>query len=485
MSTPTKLWSLTATEVLSLIRQDQLTVEDYAHALLDRIQSRDSVVKAWQYLDTAFVLAQARALDRVPRDQRGQLHGVAIGIKDNIDTKDMPTEYGSPLRKGNRPNTDASAVEILRRTGALILGMFADIAAKVVLNDVVGKTTTTEFAAVNSGPHTTNPHDPSRTPGGSSTGSAAAVADFQVPLSCGTQTGGSVIRPASYTGTYAMKPTLNTISRQGIKIVSHELDTFGYFARSIEDLKLITDVFNVTANQPIKEIPLKSAKVGFVKTPFWPLAGPGTVAAMEKATNILRNHGVMVEEVEFPNGFDDATALKRMLNVILTIDAHASFLNEYQADTTKTRLNPKIRAYVEEASRISREEVRRAFDCCAAMRPVFDQIAAKYSALIAPSAADEAPLGLGAMGDNEFNAVWTVRNTILSFYYDELTYPVKAAYMPVIHVPALAGHNGMPVGLSLITRRFCDQHLLSIAKVLSGPLMSEGSWRKNMVGNQG
>lgn len=237
----------------------------------------------------------------------------------------MPTEYGSPLYKGNRPNSDSSLVEIFRRAGALVFGMSVDNTMRIVLNGVIGKTTTTEFTVLNSGPDTTNPHDPNRTPGGSSAGSAAAVADFQVPLSCGTQTGGSVIRPASYTGTYAMEPTFNIISGQGIKLVSLELDTFGYFARSMEDLKLITDVFSVTADEPVKEIPLKEAKVRFLKTPFWPSAGPGTIAAMEKAAKILRNHGVMVEEVEFPGEFDDATALKRMFKVILTIDAHASF----------------------------------------------------------------------------------------------------------------------------------------------------------------
>ncbi|KAF2234183.1 amidase signature enzyme [Viridothelium virens] len=343
MPAPTKLWSLTATEVLSLIKKDQLTVEDYAYAVLGRVESRDSVVKAWQYFDPDVVLSQARALDRVPRDQRGPLRGVAIGVKDIMDTKDMPTEYGSPLYKGNRPNADSSPVEIFRKSGALIFG----------------KTTTTEFTILNSGPNTTNPHHAYRIPGGSSAGSAAAVADFQVPLSCGTQTGGSV--------------------------VSLELDTFGYFARSMEDLKLITDVFNVTADEPVKDIPLKETKVGFLKTPFWPSAGLGTVVAMEKAANILWDHDVTVEE-----------------------------------------------------------------------------IAAKYSVLITPSAADEAPLGLGDMGDADFNFVWT------------------GAHMPVINVPAFAGPNGMPMGLSLIARRFGDQHLLSIAKVLSRPLMSEGGWQATL-----
>jgi Asp-tRNA(Asn)/Glu-tRNA(Gln) amidotransferase A subunit family amidase len=222
------------------------------------------------------------------------------------------------------------------------------------------------------------------------------VADFQVPLSFGTQTGGSVIRPASFTGTYAMKPTFNTISGGGIKLASLEFDTIGYFARSMEDLKLITDVLSVTAEESIKEIPLKEAKVGFVKSPFWPSAGPGTIAAMEKAAEILRNHGVTVEDVEFPDEFNNATALKRMFKVIFVTDG-----GRHSTRTTSWILRRQswTRAFVEDAPKFPREEVRQAFDYYAALRPVFDKFATKYSSLITPSAIDEAPLGLGDMGN--------------------------------------------------------------------------------------
>jgi len=236
------------------------------------------------------------------------------------------------------------------------------------------------------------------------------VADFQVPLSFGTQTGGSVIRPASYTGIYAIKPTFNTIAGGGIKVASLELDTIGYFARCMEDLKLITDVLSLPTEESIKEIPLKEAKVGFVKSPFWSSAGPGTVAAMEKAAEILRKHGITVEDVEFPDEFNDAAALSRMFNVIFVTESGASFYKDYIMDTTKTKLDPDVRAFVEDAPKFPREEVRQAFDYYAALRPVLDKIATKYSALITPSATDEAPLGLGDMGSPIFNSVWTVRN---------------------------------------------------------------------------
>ncbi|KAF2425571.1 amidase signature enzyme [Tothia fuscella] len=444
---PSKLWALTATEVLSPIKEDRFTVEDYAKSLLTRIESRNGLVKAWQYLDRDLVMKEARALDKVPRDQRGPLHGVAIAIKDIMDTKDMPTEYGSSLYSGNRPNADASLVAIFRRARALI----------------VGKTTTTEFIVLNSGPDTTNPHNPERTPGGSSAGSAAAVADFQVPLSFGTQTGGSVIRPASYTGTYAMKPTFNVISGGGIKVASLEFDTIGYFARTLDDLKLITGVLSVMTEEPVEEIPLKETKVGFVKSPFWPSAGPGTIAAMQKAAEILRSHGVTVEEVEFPDEFNDATTLDRMFKIVFVTNGGVSFYNDYLMDTTKTNLDPDVRAFVEGAPKYPREQVRQALDYYMALRPVFDGLAPNYSVLITPSATDEAPLGLGDMGSLCFNSVWT------------------AAHMPVIHVPAFAGPNDMPVGLSLIARRYCDQYLLNITRILSEPLMREGIGSRNWI----
>jgi Asp-tRNA(Asn)/Glu-tRNA(Gln) amidotransferase A subunit family amidase len=208
-----------------------------------------------------------------------------------------------------------------------------------------------------------------------------------------------------------MKPTFNTIAGGGIKVASLELDTIGYFARSMEDLKLITDVLSLPTKESIRKVPLKEAKVGFVKSPFWASAGPGTVTAREKAAEILCKHGVTVEDVEFPDGFNDAAALSRMFKVIFVTGAGASFYKDYLMDTTKTKLDPDVRAFVEDAPKFSREEVRQAFDFYAALRHMLDKIATGYSALITPSATDEAPLGLGDMGSPIFNSVWAVRES--------------------------------------------------------------------------
>ena len=220
-----------------------------------------------------------------------------------------------------------------------------------------------------------------------------------------------MIRPASYTGIYAMKPTFNTIAGGGIKVASLELDTIGYFACHMEDLKLITDVLSLPMEESIEEIPLKEAKVGFVKSPFWSSAGPGTVAAMEKAAEILREHGVTAEDAEFPDEFNVASALGRMFKVIFVTESGASFYKDYLMDITKTELNPGVPAFVENAPKFPREEVRQAFNYYAALRPVPDKIATRYSALITPSATDEASLGLGDMGSPVFNSVWTVRKS--------------------------------------------------------------------------
>ncbi|KAF2813644.1 amidase signature enzyme [Mytilinidion resinicola] len=416
------LYALTATQVHELVKNNTITTEEYVRSLLGRIKERDSTVKAWAYLDPEFVLNQARALNQIPHDQRGPLHGVAVGIKDVMNTKDMPTQFGSQLYQGHQPGFDSSAVGILRAAGALIFG----------------KTTTTEFTVANSGPNTTNPHDPNRTPGGSSCGSAAAVADLQVPLSLGVQTGGSVIRPASYTGIFALKPTYNAVSTEGTKTFSATFDTIGFFARSIEDLQLVADVFAINDDEPPRDVMLKDASVALIKTPMWQQAGPGTVAALKNAVTILQKSGVRVEEISFPTeiGDGDGEALKRTLKLTTSGEAGPAFLREYRVDKTKIAL-----------------------DKLASMRAFVDTIAANYSAIITPSAIDEAPEGLDDMGSPIFNTLWT------------------GFHVPVINMPAFTGAPGMPIGISLVAGRFCDQHLLRISKALGKPLMAEGGWK--------
>lgn len=269
---------------------------------------------------------------------------------------------------------------------------------------MTGKTTTTEFASTTAGPKTRNPHDSSRTPGGSSSGSAAAVGDFQAPIGLGTQTGGSTIRPGSFNGIYAFKPTWNSISREGLKFYSLNLDTIGFFARSIEDLQLLADVFALEDDTtPENNFSVKGSRFALVKTMVWPQAGPGTVAALEAGAKLLRDHGAVVDEIELPPEFDKMPEWHR---IMLNGDGRATFLPEYRI--AKDKLSPFLADHVENGSKISRAAQLQAFDGIAALRPKIDEIANKYAAILTPSVVDEAPMGTESTGSPAFNCIWTV-----------------------------------------------------------------------------
>lgn len=268
----------------------------------------------------------------------------------------------------------------------------------------IGKTTTTEFASTATGPKTRNPHDATRTPGGSSSGSAAAVADFQAPIALGSQTGGSTIRPGSFNGIFAFKPTWNAVSREGVKIYSLNLDTVGFFARSVEDLQLLADVFALEDDTPTQDdFSIKGSKFALLKTTVWPQAGPGTVAALEAGAKLLRDHGAEVEEIELPTEFD---RMSEWHGVILDADARATFLPEYRI--AKEKLASLLVDHVENNNKISRATQLEAFDGVAALRPRIDAIAGRYAAILTPSVVDEAPVGIEFTGNPAFNKIWTV-----------------------------------------------------------------------------
>lgn len=257
----------------------------------------------------------------------------------------------------------------------------------------------------NSGPETTNPLDPKRTPGGSSCGSAAAVAALHVPLSLGAQTGGSIIRPASFTGVFALKPTYNAISTEGQKAFAPTFDTFGFFARSVEDLQLLTDVFGLEDDDPPRITPLEEVSIALIKTPMWPAAGPGTVAAMKQAAIIFEQNGIKVEEVSLPSEVSDADSVKRIQKIITNGEAQVSFLREYRVD--KANLAAEIRDIVENTSNITHKEIVEATDTYSSMRHAVNNMAKDYTAILTPSAVDEAPIGLDDMGRATFNTMWT------------------------------------------------------------------------------
>ncbi|KAM0342507.1 hypothetical protein ACHAPU_009481 [Fusarium lateritium] len=432
-----ELYKLSATDVVARTRDGQLSVEEYAQSLLGRIKERDPLVKGWAYINPDQVLSEARKLDQVSREDRGPLHGVAIAVKDVIFTKDdakvstnadMPTQFNSPIYKDDAPQVDAASIIILRKAGALILG----------------KTTTTEFAATNQGPETRNPRGTSHTPGGSSSGSGAVVADLQAPISLGTQTGGSIIRPASFNGIYGFKPTWNSISREGQKVFSLMLDTVGMYARNVADLNLLADVFALEDDQPPPaDYIVQKGRFAVCKTMVWPEAGPGLVKAMDKAVELLRSSGATVDEIEFPEHLQE---LPQWHSIIFKTDGRTAFLPEYRVD--KSRIANQLVGFVENDHKISRATQLKAFDEIAAARPVVDAMLAKYDAVLTPSVPDEAPRGIEWTGSASFNLIWT------------------ALHVPVINIPGFAGENRMPIGLSLVAPRYNDRKLLVVGEAV-------------------
>ncbi|WWD19947.1 hypothetical protein CI109_104420 [Kwoniella shandongensis] len=434
MSKP--LYKLSASEVVALTKSGKLS------ALIARVQERDPVVKAWSYFDPEIILASARALDQIPAEKRGPLHGVAVGVKDVIHTKDFPTQHFSPIYENDHPELDASCILTLRASGALIFG----------------KTHTTEFATCQKGPPTSNPHDNNRSPGGSSSGSGAAVGDFQVPLALGTQTGGSTIRPASYNGVFALKPTWNAISREGLKMYSITCDTLGLYARDVSDLDLLADVFKLKDDVPPPSTPLDltKAKFGFVRTYVWPKAQPAVTSAWEKAKELLVAAGAEVEEVDLPSEFDNLGVWHRN---ILHMEGQSSFLGDYL--TSPELLDPWVIKHAINDDKTTRRVQLDSYDNIARLRPIIDSIAAKYTALITPSVTDEAPVleePLRFTGDASFNLMWTV------------------LHLPVVNVPGFIGPNGMPVGLSLVTPRYTEQSLLHTAHAVE-KVFAQGGWK--------
>ncbi|KAJ4387898.1 hypothetical protein N0V93_008501 [Gnomoniopsis smithogilvyi] len=440
-------YRLTAVQAAKQIRAGTLTAEEYARSILSRIEERDGTVKAWAYLNPELVIAQAKELDQVPLENRGPLHGVSVAVKDVIYTKDMPTEHNSVIYANSVAGVDAGSIMILRKAGALI----------------VGKTTTPEFAAVTDGPKTCNPHDPKRTPGGSSTGSAAAVADFQAAIGLGTQTAGSTIRPGSFNGIYAFKPTWNSITREGQKIYSLILDTLGLYTRSVEDLELLADVFALQDDEPPfqqtgGQFELRAAKIGLMKTMNWSdNVQPATVAAMETAVKLLKAHGAEVEEVELP---DDLRELPYWHSVVLAAEGRSAFLPEYAL--SKDKLHSMLVGHVENASKRTHAEHLRAFDSIAAARPRVDALLSKYAAVLTPSVPGEAPVGTESTGSPAFNLIWT------------------ALHVPVVNVPGFQGENGMPVGVSFVAPRYEDRKLLAVCKAAGKIFEEEGGWKSQL-----
>jgi len=413
----TRLGELSVAEAVGRLSRRELGAEELVRACLLRIAQREPEVQAWEILAEDAV-DQARRIDAQPH--RPLLRGLPVGIKDLIDTADLPTTYGSPIYAGHRPKADAACVAALRAAGAVVLG----------------KTVTTEFAAYRGG-KTRNPRDPSRTPGGSSSGSAAAVADRMVPAALGSQTAGSVIRPASFCGVVGYKPTFGTFDLRGVHPLSPSLDTLGFFTRNVADVPWIAAALS-GAHRPTAIPELASPpRLGLSRTDQWAKAEKSTQVLLEQSAARLGRAGAEVREVELPAGLAEAQG------VIMSAEAAAALREERQRHGD--RMSEVFRSFLSEGERCPPERLREAREKAEQGRRELPRMFAEADVLLTIGAAGEAPLGLEKTGDPAFCRAWTL------------------LCCPCISLPVLTGPAGLPVGLQLVAAPGADDRLLAVA----------------------
>jgi len=445
MDASTLNW-LSASDAARAIRDGALSAEELVEACLARIREADPAIDAWAHLDPEHARAQARARDAERREGRptGPLHGLPVAVKDIFDTADLPTEDGTVLHAGRTPAHDATAVAMLRAAGAVVMG----------------KTVTTECATYTPG-KTRNPHNPAHTPGGSSSGSAAAVAAGMVPLALGSQTNGSVIRPAAFCGVFGFKPTHGLIPRSGVLKLSRTLDHVGVFARSVEDVALICESLvgydaadpdtRLRARPPLRRVaaddPPLPPLLAFARTPLWDRTDGDQ---QEAFAELVEHLGERVVDLDLPAIAGEA------LNWHRTI-MEAEMAANLDAEWTRGRdkLSSSLRAQLERGRAVTALDYQRAVARIPILNAGFQEIFERCDAILTPAAPGTAPKGLEATGDPSFCTLWTL------------------AGMPAITLPLMQGANGLPLGVQLVGARGSDARLLRTARWLVGAVAAD------------
>jgi Asp-tRNA(Asn)/Glu-tRNA(Gln) amidotransferase A subunit family amidase len=431
---------LGAIQAVEQMKAGALSARDYSLALLERVRQVEDQVQAWACLHPDFLLAQADAADAAHRSgaAAGALHGLPIGVKDIIDTSELPTENGTVLHAGRQPRRDATVVSRLRTAGGLLMG----------------KTVTTELATYAPG-KTRNPHDPAHTPGGSSSGSAAAVAAGMVPLAIGTQTNGSIIRPASFCGVVGYKPSAGWLPRTGVLVQSPPLDQLGVYGRSVEDVALLAQCLaghdpqdaatRPRANPRLLDLagsePASPPVIGFVRTTMWERMAPDAQHAFLQFTQSL---GSRVVELELPQVSSGFLELHRL---VMEADIAGSFELEYERG--RDRLSPSLQGQIERGRQVTAVNYRRALERREAICTALDGLFGAIDAILTPAALGTAPARLDATGDPVMCTLWTFTG------------------QPAVSLPLLHGSNGLPIGVQLVGRRDDDARLLRTARWLS------------------
>jgi Asp-tRNA(Asn)/Glu-tRNA(Gln) amidotransferase A subunit family amidase len=421
------LLNLPMNELVRRIARRELSAEAVVRASIERIEANEPSIHAWQHFDSAVAIAQARRLDS--QSPSGMLYGVPIGVKDLMDTADMPTTYGSPIYAGHRPIADAACVAASRTAGAVIMG----------------KTVTTEFATFRPGP-TRNPRamDADHTPGGSSSGSAAAVAMGAVLAAFGTQTAGSIIRPAAYCGVVGYKPTHGTLPLAGVKALAPSLDTVGVFTRTVNDAAFF---IGALARLPLlPESGQQQAprlRVGICRTPHWDRASPGARHTLGDAARMLERAGATLSEVVMP---PSCKGLTEAQITVMGYEAAAAF--EPEARIRSESFSAPFAALLDSGRAIDGATYFAAKALAASARRALDGTFETVDILLAPSAEGEAPAGLASTGDPIFNRMWSLLGN------------------PCVHVPVNLGAGGLPLGVTLVGPQWGDARTLAAAHLL-------------------
>ena len=412
------LLKLTATQAAHLIHDGKLRPEALMDAYLDRIANRDSTLHAFAHFDPA----QARAAAATARP--GPLHGIPIGVKDVLDTADMPSQYGSPIWAGWQPRADSAATARARATGGV----------------VIGKTVTTEFATRKPGP-TMNPANPNHTPGGSSSGSAAGVGAGLFPLAYGTQTAGSIIRPAAFCGVVGYKPTYGMISRIGMKIMSDSLDTVGVLARTVADCALFAGAVSGRDLGDPDAKPGTAPRIGICHSPTWDMAAPETRALLARVTDALGRAGASVTHRELPDRF---TALTEAHPIVMNSESARAL--GWELTHHPDQISEGLRERLTFGMNQTQAALENAYAVFENTQRAFPEAMQGLDILVTPSAPGEAPKGLEWTGDPAFNSIWT------------------SLHVPCVTVPAGTGPNGLPLGIQIVGRHGEDRAVLAWAR---------------------
>ena len=435
----TDVFSLKVEELVEKIKNAQITSVELCQLYIDRINKFEKDIKAWAHFDKKLLLEKAAEADEHRRLGKplGPLHGIPVAVKDIVGTLDMPTECGTVIRKGKSYSQNAEIIELLISAGAIVMG----------------KTATAELAYLGP-PKTTNPHDYSRTPGGSSSGSAASVASFMAPLSVGSQTGGSIIRPASYCGVVGYKPTYGLISRNGVLKTSEKLDHVGVFGRSVEDVALLAktlikkDKFDTASVHYSAENMLNETKKGplfepkfiFYKTDYWKLVEKKSRESFEYFIKSFKKN---IEVFDTPSYFKDIHKYHQIIYDTDLANNFSLYFKKYKKKLSKIMQDAIIRG-----NKHSAKDYAEAVDFMKRSYESYEEVFEDYHGVLSPSSPGVAPKSLKTTGTAEFNKVWSYLGT------------------PCISLPLLQGENDLPLGVQLIGAKYDDQRFLGVANWL-------------------